>query len=85
MYDKREKLSREVAFEVRKNFPYYVYETEIPRSVSLAEAPSFGKTIFQYDPASPGGNAYRQLAQEVIGLDSAADSAPSPPDFNKIN
>ncbi len=66
MYDKREKLSREVAYEVRKNFPYYVYETEIPRSVALAEAPSFGKPIILYDPNSPGAKAYERLAKEII-------------------
>lgn len=66
MYDKREKLSREVAQEVRKNFPYYVYETEIPRSVALAEAPSFGKPIILYDPNSPGAKAYERLAREII-------------------
>ncbi len=70
MYDKREKLSREVAFEVRKNFPYYVYETEIPRSVALAEAPSFGKPIILYDPNSPGAKAYEKLAREIIGREN---------------
>jgi len=70
MYDKREKLSREVAFEVRKNFPYYVYETEIPRSVALAEAPSFGKPIILYDPNSPGAKAYERLAREIIGREN---------------
>lgn len=66
MYDKREKLSREVAFEVRKNFPYYVYETEIPRCVALAEAPSFGKPIILYNPNSSGAKAYERLAREII-------------------
>jgi len=66
MYDKREKLSREVAKEVRLNFPYYVYETEIPRSVALAEAPSFGKPIILYDPNSTGAKAYERLAREII-------------------
>ena len=66
MYDKREKLSREVAKEVRTHFPYYVYETEIPRSVALAEAPSFGKPIILYDPNSSGAKAYEKLAREII-------------------
>lgn len=70
MYDKREKLSREVANEVRKNFPHYVYETEIPRSVSLAEAPSFGKPIILYDPNSPGAKAYERLAREIISKET---------------
>ena len=68
MYDKRNKLAQDVAAEVKKNFPGRVFETMIPRSVSLAEAPSFGKTIFQFDEYSKGGLAYRQLAEEIIKL-----------------
>lgn len=66
MYDKREHLSREVAKNLRRYFPHYVFETEIPRSVSLAEAPSFGKPVMLYRPDSPGAIAYRKLAQEVL-------------------
>lgn len=66
MYDKREKLSREIAREVRRRFPYHVYDVEIPRSVSLAEAPSFKKPIMLYAPQSPGATAYERLAHEVI-------------------
>lgn len=66
MYDKREHLSREVAKNVRLNFPYYVFETEIPRSVALAEAPSFGKPIILYNPNSSGAKAYERLAREII-------------------
>ncbi len=69
MHDKRQKLSRDVMKEVRRNFPGYVFSAVIPRSVSLAEAPSFGKTILQYAPNSAGGYAYRELAQEIINLD----------------
>lgn len=69
MYDKRNKLNRQVVKEVRRNFPGYVFSAVIPRSVSLAEAPSFGKTILQFDPYSGGGHAYRELAQEIINLD----------------
>ena len=68
MYDKRNKLSEAVVTEVKKNFPGRVFETIIPRSVALAEAPSHGKTILQYDEYSKGGQAYRQLAEEVIKL-----------------
>lgn len=71
MYDRRQKLSREVAKEVRRNFPGYVFSAVIPRSVPLAEAPSFGKTILQYSPFSLGGHAYRELAQEIIKLDKS--------------
>ena len=68
MYDKRNKLAQEVVKEVRQNFPGHVFESVVPRTVSLAEAPSFGKTIFQFDPKSKGASAYRDLAQEVIEL-----------------
>lgn len=66
MYDKRNKLDREVAKEVRRNFPGYVFDAVIPRNVDLAEAPGHGKTIFQFNPHSPGARAYKQLAEEVI-------------------
>lgn len=66
MYDKRERLSREIAREVRRRFPFRVYDVEIPRSVSLAEAPSFKKPIMLYAPQSPGAQAYERLAKEVI-------------------
>ncbi len=66
MYDKREHLSREVAKNVRLHFPFYVYEVEIPRSVSLAEAPSFSKPIILYNPISAGAKAYERLAREVL-------------------
>ncbi|KKS65633.1 MAG: cobyrinic acid ac-diamide synthase, chromosome partitioning protein [Parcubacteria group bacterium GW2011_GWC1_43_12] len=72
MHDPRNNLSRQVAKEIRLHFPGYVFESEIPRCVRLAEAPSFGKTIFQYDPDSKGGRAYRQLAEELIRLDSVS-------------
>jgi chromosome partitioning protein len=65
MYDKRERLSREIAREVRRRFPHHVYEVEIPRSVSLAEAPSFQKPIALHAPHSSGAEAYEKLAREV--------------------
>lgn len=68
MYDKREKLSRDIAKEVRRRFPHRVYEIEIPRSVALAEAPQFKKPIMLYAPQSPGALAYERLAKEIIGL-----------------
>lgn len=71
MFDRTSRLHRAVAKEVRRNFPGYVFDTVIPRNVSLAEAPSFGKTILQYDPYSHGAKAYRKLAQEIIGLGRA--------------
>ena len=70
MYDKRNKLSRQVLNEVNKNFPGHVFNAVIPRLVSLAEAPSFGKTILQFDPGSRAARSYRQLAEEIIYLTS---------------
>ena len=66
MFSKHINLSIQVAEEVRKYFAEKVYETIIPRSIRLAEAPSFGKTIFQYDNNSSGAHAYRALAQEFL-------------------
>jgi len=66
MYDKREKLSREVAREVRRRAPFPVYDVEIPRAVALAEAPSVQKPIALYAPQSPGALAYERLAREVV-------------------
>ncbi|MEY2986278.1 MAG: hypothetical protein RJB24_507 [Candidatus Parcubacteria bacterium] len=68
MYDRRNRLSAMVAKEVSKFFPGYVFDTVIPRNVSLSEAPSFGKAIHDYAPLSKGSFAYRQLAQELIKL-----------------
>lgn len=67
MYDKREKLSQEVSKNVRRHFPNYVYEAEIPRCIALAEAPSFGKPIILHAPNSNGARAYERLAREIIG------------------
>ncbi|MBI5732401.1 ParA family protein [Candidatus Jorgensenbacteria bacterium] len=67
MYDKREKLSREIAKEVRRRFPYRVFDVEIPRSVALAEAPHVRKPIMLYAPQSSGALAYERLAKEIVG------------------
>ena len=66
MYDGRTKLSNQVVSEVRDHFGDKVFETMIPRSTRLAEAPSFGKPIIYYDKYSPGSAAYELLAQEVL-------------------
>jgi chromosome partitioning protein len=65
MYDARLNLSRQVLEEVKRHLPDKIFATVIPRTVRLSEAPSFGQTIFAYDPTSPGANAYRALAKEV--------------------
>lgn len=66
MYDGRTTLSRQVASEVRNFFGEQVFETIIPRSVKLSEAPSYGIPITQYDPLGKGAEAYTELAKEVI-------------------
>jgi len=66
MYDERENSSREVADEVRRNFPHHVYKVHIPRSGALSEAPSFRRSVLLYSPQSPGAQAYEALAREVV-------------------
>ncbi|HTJ00660.1 MAG TPA: ParA family protein [Dongiaceae bacterium] len=66
MYDGRTKLSQQVVDEVRQHFGTTIFETLIPRTTRLAEAPSFGKPIIYYDRSGPGAAAYELLAQEVL-------------------
>ena len=66
MFDTRLNLSHQVVEEVKKYFGDKVYNTVIPRNVKLAEAPSFGKTIFEYDPLSRGAESYRNLSEEFL-------------------
>lgn len=61
-------LSKQVVEEVRTSFHEKVFSAVIPRTIKLAEAPSFGKPILLYDIATPGAVAYMKLAQEVMGL-----------------
>jgi chromosome partitioning protein len=73
MFDSRTKLSQQVVSEVREHFGERVFETMIPRSTRLAEAPSFGKPIIHYDKYSTGAAAYELLAQELLArLDKPA-------------
>lgn len=69
MYDTRNRLSKEVMNELYQYFPNKVFRTVVPRSVKLAEAPSFGRSILHYDPLSKGARAYEKLAREVIDLE----------------
>lgn len=66
MYDGRTTLAKQVAEEVRHYFGRLVFETMIPRTVKLSEAPSFGQPINLYDPTGKGAQAYDDLAKEVI-------------------
>ncbi len=94
MFDSRTNLSQQVVSEVRQHFGERVFETLIPRSTRLAEAPSFGKPIIHYDKHSSGAAAYELLAQELLGrlqagvnrreagggsLQAAASGLPPPP------
>src|SRR5213083_2965480 len=66
MFDSRTNLSEQVVNEVRQHFGERVYKTVVPRTVRLSEAPSFGKSILEYDPSGAGAVAYRALAREFI-------------------
>jgi len=66
MYDERTNLSKQVAEEIRKSLKHILFEAVVPRSVRLAEAPSFGKPIVLYDIKSKGAEAYLNLAEEII-------------------
>jgi len=90
MFDGQAKLSTEVVSELRtfidlaagKNLPWAearIFQTRIRRNIKLAECPSFGKTIIDYDPASNGAQDYRQLAREVMDMVGPATAALQPP------
>jgi chromosome partitioning protein len=66
MFDSRTNLAADVVSEVRKFFPDQVFTTVIPRSVRLAEAPSYGQPITVYAPSSTGAQAYASLAREIL-------------------
>ena len=66
MFDRRLNLSRQVAAEAREYFRDRVYRTAIPRNIRLAEAPSFGQSILQYDVLSQGAQSYLALAKELL-------------------
>jgi chromosome partitioning protein len=66
MYDERTNLTRQVADDLRDFFKKEVLTTVIPRSIRLAEAPSYGKPILMYDPRSKGAESYIKLAKEIL-------------------
>ncbi len=68
MYDQRNRLARAVLKEVGQFFPNRVFKTVIPRNVRLAEAPSYGQSIVDYDKHSSGSKAYEALAKEILAL-----------------
>jgi chromosome partitioning protein len=69
MFDKRNRLSDSVMHELYQYFPNRIFRTIVPRSVRLAESPSYGRSILHYDKKSKGGKAYERLAREVIELE----------------
>lgn len=75
MYDERMNLTRQVEQDLREFFEQAVFQTVIPRSVRLAEAPSFGKPILAYDVRSRGAESYIQLAKEILERANAAGQA----------
>jgi chromosome partitioning protein len=86
MYDSRTRLAEQVVEEVRRYFGRRVYDTVIPRTVRLSEAPGYGKPITIYDPDSRGAKAYRELAREVMTREVERDvpGAPSVPDVSDL-
>ena len=66
MYDSRTNLSNQVVENVKSNLKQHVFETIIPRNIRLAEAPSYGEPITEYDPKSTGAEKYMELAEEII-------------------
>jgi chromosome partitioning protein len=77
MYDARTTLSADVAAEVRRHLGSTVFQTVVPRSVRLAEAPSYGRPIARYSPESRGAHAYRALAGEVVARSLDASMGPN--------
>jgi chromosome partitioning protein len=71
LYDRRNRLARQVVSEVQKHFPGPVFETIVPRSVRLAEAPSYGKSILDFDAFSKGARAYKSVAKEIIAREES--------------
>jgi chromosome partitioning protein len=75
MYDSRANLAQQVVNDVRNYFAEVVYETIIPRTIRLGEAPSFGKSIIEYEPSGRGAQAYNALAEEFLARRKVAESA----------
>jgi len=75
MFDARTTLSADVSAEVRRHLPDQVFRTVIPRSVRLAEAPSFGRPISEHAPSSRGAQAYHDLAREMLEHDGVSPMA----------
>lgn len=77
MFDERTNLTRQVSADLKEFFGDQVFQVVIPRSIRLAEAPSFGKPILSYDPRSKGAESYIQLAKEILDHEQSRQSAQS--------
>ena len=75
MFDPRNRLSHEIAGEVRRHFPDKVFASVIPRSVRLSESPSHGLSVLEYEGKSAGAEKYRSLATEIMARDGTAASS----------
>ena len=78
MFDSRTHLALQVIEEVAKHFPDLIFHTVIPRSVRIAEAPSFGEPLVSFDPKSRGAQAYAALTDELLAREAARQPAPRP-------
>ncbi|HLH32477.1 MAG TPA: ParA family protein [Terriglobia bacterium] len=78
MFDDRTNLTRQVANDLKEFFGDQVFQTVIPRSIRIAEAPSFGKPILAYDPRSKGAESYIQLAKEILDHEQTGQPTPGP-------
>jgi len=89
MFDGRTRLSAHVVEEVRRYFPHRIFREVVPRSVRLAEAPSYGQAISEYDPASRGAEAYESFVDELIArlrlAGGGARAASSDPPANGVH
>jgi chromosome partitioning protein len=79
MFDDRTNLTRQVTADLKEFFRDQIFKTVIPRSVRLAEAPSFGKPILTYDPRSRGAESYIKLAKEILDHEQKRKSATQGP------
>jgi chromosome partitioning protein len=87
MFDARTRLSAHVVEEVRRYFPHRMFRTVVPRSVRLAEAPSYGQAIVEYDPSSRGAAAYEAFVGELavrLQLPARAEHSPWSPEGNSV-
>ena len=74
MFDNRNNLSQQVEADARDNLGDLVFATKIPRNVRVSEAPSYAMPVLDFDPASKGAKAYRDLAQEFLKNNEMAEA-----------